>query len=135
MVMMTKFCDKCGELVNPNDLFCNNCGAQLDRSKTWSVPGAPMRTPETRPATGQPTPTSTRPKRFYRSREDRWISGVCGGLGEYFNIDPILVRIGFFIITVIYGFGIILYIILWLFVDENPYQSPRQYQAQNTRRY
>jgi len=134
MIMMTKFCDKCGELVNPNDIFCNNCGAQLDRSKTWSVPGAPMRTPETRPATVQSTPTSTRPKRFYRSREDRWLAGVCGGLGEYFNIDPILVRIGFFIITGVYAFGIILYIILWLFVDENPYQSPKQYQTQNTGR-
>ncbi|MFW9903855.1 MAG: PspC domain-containing protein [Candidatus Thorarchaeota archaeon] len=132
---MTKFCDKCGEIVNPNDLFCNNCGAQLDRSKTWAVPGTPMTTPETKPTSGQSTQTPTRPRRFYRSREDRWLAGVCGGLGEYFNIDPILIRIGFIFITAVYGIGLVLYIILAIFIEENPHQTPKHNQTQSTRRY
>ena len=132
---MAKFCDKCGEVVNPDDLFCNNCGSQLDRSKTWAVPGASMETPETRTTTDHKTHTSTRPKKFYRSREDRWLAGVCGGLGEYFDIDPILVRIGFIFIMAVYGVGIIVYIALAIFVEENPHQSPRRYQTQNTGRY
>jgi phage shock protein C len=38
---------------------------------------------------------STQYKQLYRSREDRMIGGVCGGLGEYFGIDPTLVRVLF----------------------------------------
>ncbi len=135
MIIMTKFCDKCGEIVNPDDLFCNNCGSQLNRSKKWAVPGSTREAPETRPTTDQKTQVSTQPKRFYRSREDRWLAGVCGGLGEYFDIDPILVRIGFIFIMAVYGIGIILYIAIALIVEENPHQSPRQYQTRNTGKY
>jgi phage shock protein PspC (stress-responsive transcriptional regulator) len=68
--------------------------------------------------------TRTKPKRFYRSKQDRWIAGVAGGLGEYFDIDPILVRLAFiFMATMGGGTGVILYIILALFVEENPYQE------------
>ena len=135
LIIMAKFCDKCGETINPDDLFCNNCGSQLDRSKTWAVPGTTMEPPETKTTTDQRTQVTTRPKRFYRSREDRWLAGVCGGLGEYFDIDPLLVRIGFIIITVVYGMGIILYIAMAIFVEENPHQSPRQRQTRNTGGY
>jgi phage shock protein PspC (stress-responsive transcriptional regulator) len=118
---MTNYCDKCGESVNLDDLFCNNCGAQLDRSKTWVSAGTAAKTPST-----QTTPIqTTRPKRFYRSREDKWIAGVCGGLGEYFNIDPILIRILFIVACFGYGIGFIAYIVMAVFVDENPYQQPR----------
>ncbi|MFX0210174.1 MAG: PspC domain-containing protein [Candidatus Hodarchaeota archaeon] len=132
---MTKYCDKCGEVVNEDDLFCNNCGSQLDRSKTWVGAG---KTPQTSEVTTRPEyqpRTSTQPKRFYRSREDRWIAGVCGGLGEYFDIDPILVRLGFIFVTLFYGFGLILYIILAIFVKENPHQRPREYQRRNAQGY
>lgn len=58
------------------------------------------------------------PKRFYRSRKNRIIAGVCGGLGEYFNIDPIIFRVIFF---VLHGVNLI-YFLLWIFVPENPTQ-------------
>ena len=132
---MANYCDKCGEVVTSDDLFCNNCGSQLDRSKTWVGAGTVSRSPEILATTDQRPHTSTRPKRFYRSREDRWLSGVCGGLGEYFDIDPILVRIAFIFIMLVYGIGIILYIILAIFVEENPNQRPRQYVKQDTREY
>ncbi|MFX0185179.1 MAG: PspC domain-containing protein [Candidatus Hodarchaeota archaeon] len=119
---MAKFCDKCGETVNPDDLFCNNCGSQLDRSKTWVSAGSPAKTSVTTQSPSQ-TPHTTRPKRFYRSREDRWIAGVCGGLGEYFNIDPILIRI-LFIIFIFSGSWLV-YLALLFFVKENPHQQPQ----------
>ena len=52
-------------------------------------------------------------KRLYRSRTDRKIAGVCGGLGEYFHIDPAIVRLIWIIGTVVTAFvpGIISYVI------------------------
>lgn len=64
-------------------------------------------------------------KKLYRSRNNRWIAGVCGGLGEYLNIDPTIVRILWviFILTSFKwwffgGWGVILYIILWIIIPE-----------------
>jgi phage shock protein C len=53
-------------------------------------------------------------KRITRSRNDRLIAGVASGLAAYFNIDPLLVRLGFALLAFINGMGILLYIILWL---------------------
>jgi phage shock protein C len=60
-------------------------------------------------------------KRLYRSKTDRKIGGVCGGLAEYFNIDPTIVRIIFVILLLPGGLpGFIPYIILWIVVPEGP---------------
>ena len=61
-------------------------------------------------------------KNLFRSRTDRKISGVCGGLGEYFNIDPTIVRIAWVIISLVSGviLGIIAYFIFVLIVPEKP---------------
>ena len=56
--------------------------------------------------------------RLYRSRIDRTIAGVCGGLAKYFDIDPTLVRVLFVVSIFIGGGGIIAYIILWIVVPE-----------------
>lgn len=53
-------------------------------------------------------------KRFYRSATDCKIAGVCGGLGEYFGIDPLLVRIAFVVAVWFAGVGFLTYILLWL---------------------
>ena len=45
-------------------------------------------------------------------RKDKKIFGVCGGLGEYFNMDPTLVRAAFLVALIIFGTGLLLYIIL-----------------------
>jgi len=60
--------------------------------------------------------------RLYRSRRVRVLGGVAGGLAKYFNLDPILVRVLFVIITILHGFGILLYIILWIVVPEEPFE-------------
>lgn len=60
-------------------------------------------------------------KRLTRSKSDRMIGGVCGGMGEYFNIDPSLVRVGWVLLTFFSGFflGIIAYIVLMVVVPES----------------
>lgn len=50
-------------------------------------------------------------KRLYKSRKDKMIAGVCGGLAEYFDVDPVLVRILFVVFTFIGGFALIGYIV------------------------
>lgn len=52
--------------------------------------------------------------RITRSRTDRMIAGIAGGLGARFNIDPVLVRLAFVALTLLNGFGVLLYLILWL---------------------
>jgi phage shock protein C len=56
--------------------------------------------------------------RLYRSRKSRMMSGVCGGLGEYFNIDPVIVRIAFVVAAFGWGASIIAYILLWIIVPQ-----------------
>jgi phage shock protein C len=59
-------------------------------------------------------------KKLYRSKEYRVIAGVCGGLGEYFNIDPIIFRMIFIALLINGGAGIIIYILMWIFVPVKP---------------
>ena len=61
-------------------------------------------------------------EKLYRSRRQRVLAGVAGGIAQYFNIDPVLVRVLFVIITIMHGFGILLYIILWIVVPEEPFE-------------
>lgn len=49
-------------------------------------------------------------KRLCKSYRNRMISGVCGGIGEYFNIDPTIIRIGFVCFGIFAGSGILLYL-------------------------
>jgi len=57
--------------------------------------------------------------KLYRSKNNRWIAGICGGLGKFFNIDPTIVRVIWIIGTLFsMGFGIILYLILWAVIPE-----------------
>ncbi len=49
-----------------------------------------------------------------RSENNRVLGGVCGGLGEYFNIDPNIIRLIFILLTVFGGSGVLVYIILWI---------------------
>ncbi len=58
-------------------------------------------------------------KRLYRSRTNRVISGVCGGIAEYLGMDPVLVRILWIAISCTYGAGIIIYIIASIVIPEN----------------
>ncbi|MDI9414054.1 MAG: PspC domain-containing protein [Bacillota bacterium] len=60
-------------------------------------------------------------KKVYRSRRDKKIAGVCGGLAEYFNVDPTIIRLIWVILFFAYGLGLIPYIICWIIIPEDPY--------------
>ena len=59
-------------------------------------------------------------KRLYRSRKDRMIAGVCGGLAEYFKIDPVIVRLIAVLLLIPGGLpGFIPYVVMWVIVPED----------------
>lgn len=62
----------------------------------------------------------TQVRRLYRSRRNRVIAGVCGGIGEYLNIDPTIIRLLWVALTLIWGAGLLLYIIAALIIPEEP---------------
>ncbi|MCL2486253.1 MAG: PspC domain-containing protein [Oscillospiraceae bacterium] len=57
-------------------------------------------------------------KRLYRSRTNRMIAGVCGGIGEYLNIDPVLIRVVMVILALGAGAGLLAYLICAIIIPE-----------------
>lgn len=57
-------------------------------------------------------------KRLYRSSSERILGGVCGGIGKYFDIDPVIVRLIWALFVFASGFGLILYIIAWIIIPK-----------------
>ncbi|RAJ01473.1 phage shock protein C (PspC) family protein [Chitinophaga skermanii] len=53
-------------------------------------------------------------KRFYRDPEHKVLGGVCGGLGAYFNIDPVILRVAFVLLTIAFGASILVYLVIWI---------------------
>jgi phage shock protein PspC (stress-responsive transcriptional regulator) len=59
-------------------------------------------------------------RRLYRSRTEKMIAGVCGGVAEYFNTDPTVIRLMWVLITLLGGAGVLVYIILWIVMPLAP---------------
>jgi len=59
-------------------------------------------------------------RKFYRSKQDKVIGGVAGGLGEYFDVDPVLIRLIAVILFFMGCIGLIAYIVAWIIVPLNP---------------
>ena len=59
-------------------------------------------------------------KRLYKSNKSKMIDGVCGGVAEYFNLDPTLVRLGWVVFCALGGSGILAYIIAAIIIPRNP---------------
>jgi len=59
-------------------------------------------------------------KKLFRSRSERWLAGVCGGIGDYFNIDATVIRILFILFGLVFGSGLLFYIILWILIPLEP---------------
>ena len=57
-------------------------------------------------------------KKLYRSRHNKVIGGVCGGLGEYLGVDPTVVRLIMALIIFVGGMSIFVYLLLWLIMPE-----------------
>lgn len=61
-------------------------------------------------------------KRLFRSRVNRKIAGVCGGLADYFRVDPFLIRLLFILFFLAGGAALLVYVIMWLLVPLEPEQ-------------
>lgn len=59
-------------------------------------------------------------KKLYRSRTDMMLAGVCGGLADFFGLDVSLIRIFFVLMAILGGHGLLLYLILWVIVPQDP---------------
>ena len=57
-------------------------------------------------------------KRLYRSKKNKIIAGVCAGIGEYFEVDPVLIRLLWVIFALMGGSGILAYIIAWIIIPK-----------------
>ncbi len=64
--------------------------------------------------------TESTPKRLYRSRHDRMLAGVCGGIADYLNVESVLVRIIWVVLTLLGGMGLLMYIASVIIIPENP---------------
>jgi phage shock protein C len=68
-------------------------------------------------------------KHLYRSEHDRVIAGVCGGLALYFDRDPLLFRLLFLLLTLTWGIGVTLYLLLWLVLPSAQQEYAQQEQV------
>ena len=60
-------------------------------------------------------------KKLYKSSTDKKLAGVCGGIADYFDIDPTLVRLGWVLFSLLGGSGLLAYIIAALIMPDRPY--------------
>ncbi len=73
-------------------------------------------------------PPDQQARRLRRSRGDRVIGGVCGGLGQYFGVDPVLLRIAAVALALSGGAGVIAYIVAWIVIPEDTDAEPTPVQ-------
>jgi phage shock protein C len=59
-------------------------------------------------------------RKLYRSKTNRQVAGVCGGLAEHFNLDATLIRVLFVVLAVLGGSGLIIYVAMWIIVPKEP---------------
>ncbi len=71
---------------------------------------------------GAVSPASDAPRRLYRSRTNRSVAGVCGGIADFFEADPTLIRIMTILLILFGGLSLWAYIILWIVIPEEPFR-------------
>ena len=74
--------------------------------------------PEPGPPGPEPPPAGGGPRVVRRSRGERVIAGVCGGIGRYLGVDPVLLRIAFIVLALANGLGVIAYVVAWVAIPE-----------------
>jgi phage shock protein PspC (stress-responsive transcriptional regulator) len=93
-------CSNCQKEIADHSNFCYNCGTKL--------------------AAGAPAYAAPATKRLTRSTTNKKIAGVCGGLAEYFDLDPTLVRVVWLLLVLFAGTGVLAYLILWIALPPAP---------------
>ena len=66
---------------------------------------------------------NTEVKRLYRSRKERMVGGVCGGLGDFFQVDPLIFRLIFALAFFGAGSGFLIYLVMMLIISEEPVEG------------
>lgn len=61
-------------------------------------------------------------RKLQRSTSNKMIAGICAGIGKYFNLDPTIIRVLYVLMVFFAGFGILLYLILWLVIPSESQQ-------------
>jgi phage shock protein C len=59
-------------------------------------------------------------RKLYRSKTNRQVAGVCGGLAQHFNVDATLIRVLFVLLAVLGGSGLVLYVAMWIIIPKEP---------------
>jgi phage shock protein PspC (stress-responsive transcriptional regulator) len=84
----------------------------------------PAKKPKADASAEQTQAAGKRPKHLSRSKKDHMIGGVCGGLASYFNIDPTIVRVALILITLAWGAGLVVYLLLWAVLPVSDVNTP-----------
>jgi phage shock protein C len=95
------YCNSCGKAIPDDARFCSYCATVVGNHP-------PVR------------------KKLTRSRTDRKIGGVCGGMAEYLDLDATLVRLIWLFVTIMSGVfpGFVVYVLAWIIVPEEPAPAP-----------
>jgi phage shock protein C len=97
-------CPNCQKEIAEGSRFCYSCGARL--AGDAPPPPAAVAIPQN--------------KRLMRSSRDKKIAGVCGGLADYFDLDPTIVRVVWLLAIFFAGTGFLVYVILWIVLPVAP---------------
>ena len=104
------------EILSDRNVKRNDVITSKDIEAVEAQLGSPGQFTESETKDKQKSPSENETRKLLRDTDDAYIGGVASGLGAYFTIDPIVVRIVFILLTFISGLGILLYILLWLLV-------------------
>jgi phage shock protein PspC (stress-responsive transcriptional regulator) len=103
-------CTSCQKEITQGSNFCYHCGAkQMNAAQTQAAP-APARAHSER--------------KLMRSSTDKKLGGVCAGVATYFDMDVTLVRVLWLLVFFCGGFGLLLYIVLWIVLPVEPLYVP-----------
>jgi phage shock protein C len=128
------YCLKCGKKASEDSIYCSKCGADLKKAENLSqlekniehfgeemgkIGKKIKKTVEDVAETQKEKDSEY--KKLYRSGKNKIIAGVCGGLGEYFKIDPLLIRV-IFVVALLPTVGTLIlgYLLLWVLLPRNP---------------
>jgi phage shock protein C len=105
-------CPNCQRDIAGYSNFCYFCGARQAQAQVAAAPAVQ--------------------KRLVRSATDSRLAGVCGGLGEYFDVDPTLIRLVWALLTIFSGlvFGVVAYLLCWIVMPVGPLPLPVAAQLQ-----
>lgn len=102
----------------------------MPEDQVYPLPDAPPGASQNQTSSGPPD--ASRRRQLRRSKQDRVIGGVCGGLGRYVDTDPVLFRIAFLALLIPGGAGILFYILSWIIIPE--FKSEQEEQSDSASR-